>query len=221
MRRAFTLIELLVVIAIISILLAVLLPAVQAARAAAWRSQCASNMKQVGIAIAHYTENNRGRFPLVAEDAADIPFSWIYTLAPYLEDVNSIRICPKDLKGDERMAAKGTSYVFNDCLSLPGPKAKLKLRQLTQTSKTITVFEGADSRGYEFYYDHAHVSSWFSPLNISKGRVLGEIKKDVQIDRHSGHANYLYADGHVETMDQDTIATWASAAPPYDFARPR
>jgi prepilin-type N-terminal cleavage/methylation domain-containing protein/prepilin-type processing-associated H-X9-DG protein len=54
--RAFTLIELLVVIAIISVLIALLLPAVQAAREAARRTQCRSNLKQIGIALHQYHE---------------------------------------------------------------------------------------------------------------------------------------------------------------------
>ena len=61
-RAAFTIVELLVVITVIGILVSILIPAVQAARDSARRTQCASNQKQVGLALSHY-HSQRNAFP--------------------------------------------------------------------------------------------------------------------------------------------------------------
>lgn len=82
-RRGFTLVELLVVIAIVGILVALLLPAVQAAREAARRLQCTSNLKQLGIAMQHYHDAMR-HFPAV-RDTYPMAFAAHARLLPYCE----------------------------------------------------------------------------------------------------------------------------------------
>lgn len=87
-RAGLTLIELLVVIAIVGLLVGLLLPAIQAARASARRAQCLSNLHNIGIGMEHYmdTRGERARFP----DCARMPSiskrqSLVTTLGPYME----------------------------------------------------------------------------------------------------------------------------------------
>ena len=89
-RTAFTLVELLVVIAIIGILVALLLPAIQAAREAARRTQCANNLKQISLAILNF-ESSKTTFPPGVVQSApltggDYYNGWTREIMPYAED---------------------------------------------------------------------------------------------------------------------------------------
>jgi prepilin-type N-terminal cleavage/methylation domain-containing protein/prepilin-type processing-associated H-X9-DG protein len=83
----FTLVEVLVVIAIIGILVAFLLPAIQAAREAARRNQCQNNLKQVGLAIQSH-HDTRKQFPMGRNRTDQFAVSWAFFLLPYMEETS-------------------------------------------------------------------------------------------------------------------------------------
>jgi prepilin-type N-terminal cleavage/methylation domain-containing protein/prepilin-type processing-associated H-X9-DG protein len=87
--RAFTLVELLVVIAIIGVLVALLLPAVQAARESARLTQCTNNIREIGLAMQNYC-TGRGHFPTGGnvKGGARYCIGWAPHLMPYLEQAS-------------------------------------------------------------------------------------------------------------------------------------
>lgn len=92
-RLGFTLIELLVVMAVIALLAALLFPTFARARENGRRTSCASNLKQIGLGIAQYTQDHDGTYPLGLQE--DWNYGWPTTTEPYVKSIQVFR-CPSD-----------------------------------------------------------------------------------------------------------------------------
>ena len=209
-QRAFTLIELLVVIAIIGILAGLLFPALGRASSKAKQIKCASNMKQIGLGMLMYMDDFDGRLPRTGQETMNTNEMFIQKIHSYVGNSESIRLCPADPTRMERLRNRGSSYILNDFVSVPviDPFGRVlaplpKLSQLRQPSATMLLFEVADEYGPTISVDHAHSRTW---LNSGWKGVIDDIRPDrhrvgsSNADRTEGYANYLFVDGHVESI---------------------
>jgi prepilin-type N-terminal cleavage/methylation domain-containing protein/prepilin-type processing-associated H-X9-DG protein len=117
MRRAFTLVELLVVIAILAVLVIIAVPATNAMIGRAQSAKCLENLRQLGIALNLYVNDNNQRMPELAAGRASRSEEAVVideALAPYLERNKAVFACPSD-PGLARRT--GTSYYWNVALN--------------------------------------------------------------------------------------------------------
>ncbi|MHB8996621.1 MAG: DUF1559 family PulG-like putative transporter [Armatimonadota bacterium] len=189
-RSGFTLIELLVVIAIIAILAAILFPVFAKAREKARQSSCASNLKQIGLAIMQYAQDYDEMYPMTYLGTAPNPYIfWMSTktsdglLHPYTKNWQ-VFVCPS--------STLAYSYGLNRRIYglWPGGTADTtpcSMGEVQYPSSKISV--GDAGRAYYIYADNAGTPPW----------GLAGI--------HSEMANTLYMDGHVKA-----VKAWATNA---------
>lgn len=208
-RRAFTLIELLVVISIISLLVAILLPALSRSRQIGRATVCLSNLRSMCESVQMYADSNEGRLPtggLAHGGSADESMAWINTARRDLGDEQIVH-CPVDRSAHWLTSPTGTtqrrrmSYANNYYMqgTIEGREEFTVMTRMKRPCTTIYWAELAEQGKYAVS-DHVHPETWFS----SPKRLAAE---QVQLDRHLGRANYGFLDGHSELQSfEDTYS---------------
>jgi prepilin-type N-terminal cleavage/methylation domain-containing protein/prepilin-type processing-associated H-X9-DG protein len=209
--RGFTLVELLVVIAMIGVLSTAVVVVSQTASLRSKEARCMSNLRNIGLALYVYAGDHGGTFPETTHTTT-LDRAWIAALEGYLGDYDETRVCPADPKAKDRIAAGGTSYILNSFLFVPETDAwgdpvgppRNRPAAIPEPSRTVLAFVCADQWGTGPGNDHTHSHLWTSwsgvTADIAPGRFGGGRPAEAK-----GRANYLYADGRVESVSASVL----------------
>ncbi len=217
--RGFTLIELLVVIAIISILAAILFPVFARARANARRATCVSNLKQIGLGVMMYTQDNDERYPAgYFTNAADPPggrwhatfWLWENLLYPYVK-TNQVFVCPDTLTPNNTGAVPNYvgNYGANRDAMPQGGVTPLTLSDMTFASSTYLITE---TRTYVTTHGYVRIAdvTWGIPGACSVVSGANATHQDCNTPRHLEGNVMSFADGHAKWLPIRTLVQEAN-----------
>ena len=213
-RRAFTLIELLVVIAVIALLAAILFPVFAQAREKARQAVCLSNMKQIGMGIQMYVQDNdeqiffratanaastRTGVSVAKTSPAYNALQWWNLLMPYVKST-AIFTCPDDAQPTLSADTTGNAVIPRSYIASAAVE-DLTLAQIDDPVQTLVITEkwAVLSDGIT-----AVSAPWMDAFDGDMGPDGAHMMKDVA-NRHQGGLNTAFFDGHARWLAPGTL----------------
>ncbi len=198
-KHGFTLIELLVVISIISILIAILLPALSKARESARSITCSANMRSIGLFFTNYTADHKEAFPMAKKQVA--PDTSIYRWDAHLKNAGYISNSWGVSITPNHSYAPAAEAALLYCSSNEGPYSYAM--PLTGSAKGIggNNWSVATALTYQYELTRPTETAGLMETKHTGSNVLGswEINAFHFADIHSDASNFWYADGHMQT----------------------
>ena len=193
MRKGFTLIELLVVIAIIAILAAILFPVFARAREKARQASCMSNLKQIGLAMHMYAQDNDGRMPGYTYDSVNGHGWWYKKLPPYIKNTQILTCTNQNLWHNP--------INYGPWQPLWSWDNRICVDDTSHPASTTWLYEG-ECQAYN------HTSGIVRPRHsncTASDNDPSTYAIDPNLGAHNGGENLLYIDGHVKWQNMSTV----------------